>query len=193
MAGPAEQYERAFLTLSGVMLVLFLGALFYAAFAMGKSLPGRGGTIDPAEAASTAPFDDPGLERIGPGRYRAVILAQAWAFTPRQIEIPAGATVDFVVTSRDVIHGFHIDETRVNAMVLPGQITRVSHTFEEPGEHLVICHEYCGVGHHNMYATIRVAPSGRAHDGPGVEDEGETDDEGEDGMDDGTDAAGGAP
>lgn len=195
MAGEAEKYEKAFLTLSGVMLVFFLGALFYAAFAMGKSLPGRGGTVDPTEAASTPPFDDPGLERLGEGRYRAVVMAQAWAFTPRQIEVPAGSTVDFVITSRDVVHGFHIDETRVNGMVLPGQITRLSHTFEEPGDHLIVCHEYCGVGHHNMYATVTVTPPGEAGDAPGGGRAGADDaaagtyDDGEGGMDGGGDAS----
>jgi cytochrome c oxidase subunit 2 len=191
MAGEAERYEKAFLTMSGVMLVFFLGALFYAAFAMGKSLPGRGGTIDPAEAASTPPFDDPGLARTGPGRYRAVVMAQAWAFTPREFEVPAGSTVDFVITSRDVVHGFHIDETRVNGMVLPGQITRISHTFEEPGEHLVICHEYCGVGHHNMYATVEVEPRDEVDDdvGDGEERDDRTDDP-DDGGEDGMDAGG---
>ena len=147
------------------------------------------------EAASPPPFDDPGLDRTGPGRYGAVVRGQAWAFNPREIVVPAGSTVDFVITSRDVVHGFHIDETRVNGMVLPGQITRLSHTFEEPGRHLVICHEYCGVGHHNMYATVEVVPPGETGDAAGGEpggiDEGrdEANDGGEDGMDAGGEAS----
>lgn len=161
----AQKYEKAFLSISAVMLVLFLGALFYSAFGMGMSLPGRGGEIDPTQVMSTPPFDDPGLTRTGPGRYQAVIVAQAWAFNPREIEVPAGATVKFVITSRDVIHGFHVERTNLNAMVIPGQITRVSYTFEEPGEHLIVCHEYCGAGHHNMYATLRITEDGTAGTG----------------------------
>jgi cytochrome c oxidase subunit 2 len=161
----AEKFEKTFLVLSAAMLVVFLGALLFAAVGLGLTLPGRGGEIDPTEVAQTAPFDEPRLERTGPGRYRAVMTAQAWSFLPREIEVPAGSEVRFVMTSRDVIHGFHVEGTRINAMVIPGQITRVSHTFEEPGEHLVICHEYCGAGHHGMYATIRVTEAGDATGG----------------------------
>ena len=109
------------------------------------------------------------------------------------IEVPAGSTVDFVITSRDVVHGFHIDETRVNGMVLPGQITRLSHTFEEPGEHLIVCHEYCGVGHQNMYATLEVEPRDEVDDDGDREERDDeadgADDEGEDGMDAGGEAS----
>lgn len=160
MSVDAEKFEKTFLGLSAVMLVVFLAALFYAAVGLGATLPGRGGEIDPTEVTETPPFDEPRLERTEPGRYRAVITAQAWSFLPREIDVPAGSEVDFAVTSRDVIHGFHIEGTRINAMVIPGQITRVSYTFEEPGEHLIICHEYCGAGHHGMYATIRVTEAG---------------------------------
>ena len=36
------------------------------------------------------------------------------------------------------------------------QTGEMTYTFEQPGEHLIICHEYCGVGHHTMYGTIIV-------------------------------------
>jgi cytochrome c oxidase subunit 2 len=70
--------------------------------------------------------------------------------------VPAGAQIDFVATSADVIHGFQIEGTRVNMMLIPGQIARATYTFAEPGEHLLICHEYCGSGHHTMAGRIIV-------------------------------------
>jgi cytochrome c oxidase subunit 2 len=154
----AERYEKAFLVMSAGMLVVFLGALFYAAFAMGISLPDRAGEIDPNRARQTAPFDDPGLRQVGPDRYEAVILASAWRFTPSEIEVPAGSTVTFRLTSLDVIHGFHVEGTRINAMVVPGQVTEVTYTFRKEGRHLVICHEYCGVLHHQMGGAVVVTP-----------------------------------
>ena len=60
------------------------------------------------------------------------------------------------MTSIDVVHGFQIEGTRVNMMLLPGQISRLEYTFAEPGEHLLICHEYCGIGHHAMYGKVIV-------------------------------------
>ena len=35
-----------------------------------------------------------------------------------------------------------------------------SYRFDEPGEYLLICHEYCGLGHHMMYGRIIVEPAG---------------------------------
>lgn len=154
----AERYEKAFLGLSAVMLVLFLGALFYAATAMGISLPSRAGELDPNEVRTTPPFDDPGIRQLGPDRYEVVMIGQAWGFVPSQLTLPAGAEIVFRLTSPDVLHGFSVEGTRVNAMLIPGQVTEVTYTFRAPGEHLIICHEYCGIGHHNMYGTIEVVP-----------------------------------
>lgn len=152
----AERYEKAFLILCGAVLVLFIAALAYATLGMGIRLPGRTGTVDPKTVLTTPPFDDPGLRQLGPNRYEAVVLAQAWRYQPQEIDIPVGATVTFHVTSADVIHGFYIEGTRVNFMVLPGQITEETYTFEEPGEHRLICDEYCGAGHHLMSGKVVV-------------------------------------
>ena len=65
------------------------------------------------------------------------------------------------MTSRDVIHGFLVPDTVINAMILPGQVTKVSYTFEDPGEYKFICHEYCGlandqIGHHSIFGKVVV-------------------------------------
>lgn len=154
MATGVHVYEKAFLILSALMLVLFLGALGYAAFEMGFHLPTRAGEIPPQEVATTPPFDEPGVREIAPGRYEAVVVARAWGFTPAEIRVPVGAEVLFRVTSIDVIHGFHVEGTRINLMVLPGQISELAYRFDEPSEHILICHEYCGVGHHAMAGKV---------------------------------------
>jgi cytochrome c oxidase subunit 2 len=151
-----ERFEKAFLILSGLMLAVFLSALFYAAWGMGRTLPDRGGEIVPAEARQTPPFDEPGVRQVGENHYEVVVVAQAWAFTPAEIRVPAGARVDFIVTTVDVVHGFSIEDALVNGMILPGQVTRITHTFDEPREHLIVCHEYCGFGHHAMFGRIIV-------------------------------------
>ena len=62
----------------------------------------------------------------------------------------------FLAAATDVIHGLHISGTRVNMMLIPGQISRNTYRFEQPGEHLLICHEYCGAGHHLMSGKVIV-------------------------------------
>lgn len=151
-----ERIEGIFLSLTAAMLLVFLGALFYSAFAMGMHLPDREGEIHPADVRTTPPFDDPGVRQVGENEYEVVLLGSAWSFTPREIRVPAGAQVTFIATTTDVIHGVHVEGTRVNFMMIPGQIAKVTSTFREPGEHLMICHEYCGAGHHLMYGRVIV-------------------------------------
>lgn len=149
-------YERVFLGLGGAVLVACLAALVYGSVGLGLHLPTKAGTIDPQAVAVTPPFDRPGVRQVGPNAYEAVMIGRIWSFTPAQIEVPAGADITFVLTSADVIHGFNLEGTRVNMMLIPGQITRNRYRFKEPGEYTIICHEYCGVGHHTMYGKVVV-------------------------------------
>jgi cytochrome c oxidase subunit 2 len=41
-------------------------------------------------------------------------------------------------------------------MVIPGHISEITVDFDDPGEYTMLCHEYCGIGHHNMSARIIV-------------------------------------
>jgi cytochrome c oxidase subunit 2 len=149
-------YERAFLWLGAVVLVACLIALLYGSLGLGIHLPTRAGEIDPQQVGSTPPFDQPGVRRVGPNQYEAVMIGRIWSFTPAEVEVPAGAEVTFTLTTPDVIHGFHIEGTRVNMMLVPGQVTRNRYRFERPGEYAIICHEYCGVGHHTMHGRVIV-------------------------------------
>lgn len=151
-----ETYEKAFLTLGAAMLVVFFLALVYTSVAMGIHLPGRAGEIDPAAVTTTPPFDEPGVRELGSGRYEVVMVGRAWAFEPGEIRVPAGAEVTFIATTVDVIHGLHVEGTRVNMMLIPGQVSRNTYRFEEPGEHLMVCHEFCGLGHHLMGGRVVV-------------------------------------
>ncbi|MFO7262344.1 MAG: cytochrome c oxidase subunit II, partial [bacterium] len=78
------------------------------------------------------------------------------AFLPQEIRVPVGAEVTFTVTTPDVIHGFMIAGTRVNLMLIPGQVSRMTYTFRRPGEYALICHEYCGLGHQGMVGRVIV-------------------------------------
>ena len=148
-------YEKAFLAVGIAVLIACGGALVYAS-TMGIHLPSKAGLIDPAQVARTAPFDNPGVFQSGPNEYTAVVIGSAWAFRPSELRVPVGAKITFISTSTDVIHGFNVERTRLNMMLIPGQISKNSYTFREPGEYLLICHEYCGLGHHNMAAKIIV-------------------------------------
>jgi cytochrome c oxidase subunit 2 len=148
-------YEKAFLAVGFAVLIACGGALVYAS-TMGIHLPGKAGLIDPQFVARTAPFDNPGVHQTGANQYDAVVIAQAWSFKPAELHVPAGAKITFIATSTDVIHGFQVADTRLNMMLIPGQISKNTYTFSRPGEYLLVCHEYCGLGHHLMSGKIIV-------------------------------------
>lgn len=149
-------YERAFLSVGAVLLVGCLGALLYASTVLGVHLPGHVASIDPAEVAHTPPFDKPGVRQLAHGQYEVVVIARAWSFTPAEIRVPVDADIRFTVTTTDVIHGFEIAGTRMNMMLIPGQVSSNTYRFRKRGEYLLICHEYCGIGHHTMSGKVIV-------------------------------------
>ena len=158
MPARVHQLEKAFLVLGGVILVAFLFALFFASLAMGINLPGKveDGIVDPTQVRSLPPFDEPGVRPNPDGGYTAVIRGEMWRFIPEEIVVPAGAEITFLATSPDVIHGLHVEDTRVNMMLIPGQIARNRYTFDEPGRRRLLCHEYCGPLHHQMAGSVLV-------------------------------------
>ncbi|WP_186578898.1 cytochrome c oxidase subunit II [Aquibacillus kalidii] len=151
-----NRLEELWLTVSVGILVIFMFIIGYQTFALGMGPPSHKETIDPQQVDQIEPFDEPGLKMLGDKQYEVVMILQAFAFTPSHIEIPIGSEVEFTMTSKDVTHGFQIPGTNINAMVMPGHIQKISHTFNEPGEYLVVCNEYCGIGHQAMSTTITV-------------------------------------
>jgi cytochrome c oxidase subunit II len=148
--------EKIWLTLSFGMIIGFMLITGYQAFALEMGPPSHIETIDPQKVDETAPFDNPGVKEIGENEYEVVMVLEIFRFTPSDIEVPVGSTVHFTMTSKDVTHGFQVADTNINAMVMPGHIQKITQKFDKPGEYLVICNEYCGVGHQAMSTTITV-------------------------------------
>ncbi|RKO62186.1 cytochrome c oxidase subunit II [Caldibacillus debilis] len=153
-----HKYEKIWLVFGIGALIFFLSVIGVSAFYLGNQPPSCLATIDPDKVDQTAPFSEPGLKKVE-GKdwdYELVYVAQAFSYTPNEVEIPKGAKVKFIVTTKDVIHGFEVAGTNVNMMVEPGYISEKVATFDKPGEYLVLCNEYCGAGHHMMYSKIKV-------------------------------------
>jgi cytochrome c oxidase subunit 2 len=149
-------YELAWILPSIAIPVGMLVALVVTAFGVGVHLPSDAGRVDVTKLAETPPFDQPGVIQTGPDRYEVRMIAGIWSFTPNEVRVPAGSTVTFVATSRDIVHGLHVDRHNVNVMLLPGQIARVTARFARAGEYPFVCHEYCGIAHHTMWGKVIV-------------------------------------
>lgn len=148
--------EKIWLTLSFGMIMIFMLITGYQGFALEMGPPTNQETIDPQKVDQTAPFDKPGIKQVGENEYEVVMTLQIFSFNPGNIEVPAGSTVHFIMTSKDVVHGFEVAGTNLNAMVMPGHITRTTQKFDKAGNYLVLCNEYCGAGHQMMSTTITV-------------------------------------
>jgi len=72
------------------------------------------------------------------------------------VEVPLGAKVKVLATTKDVVHGFNVAGTNINMMLEPGYISEYVTTFDKAGEYLIVCNEYCGAGHHMMSSMIKV-------------------------------------
>jgi cytochrome c oxidase subunit 2 len=157
-----DRLERYWIMAVAGTLGAFVAALLVATLVFGVRLPSPAGRVDPRNLAATE-FASPGLRDMGGGKFNLTMVAQMWNFDigqgtgqPAEIRVPAGAEVTMSVTSKDITHGFFIEEHDANLMLLPGQIARTTVTFDRPGTYHIICHEYCGPGHQTMFATIIV-------------------------------------
>jgi cytochrome c oxidase subunit 2 len=41
---------------------------------------------------------------------------------------------------------------------VPGFVAEVRTSFAKPGDYVMPCHEFCGLGHHAMWTQVRVLP-----------------------------------
>lgn len=159
-----HKYERLWLVASLVLIVAFIATVTYGAIGVGvKMIDDSGGQVDASALDEHPKFSEPGVYRTGPNEYAVYVIAQQFAFQPGTgdaIRVPAGSEVTFYLTSADVVHGFHIVGTNVNSMAIPGQVAELTVTFEEPESYGIVCHEYCGAGHHDMAGTLVVVPPG---------------------------------
>ncbi len=172
-----DRNERVFFIASAVLLVVFALAIGISGFVYGIQVPQPFAKVNPVtiadpEKSDFPTFALPAAERIrelAPNRYEVYVLAQMWKFSPGSvnygepsIKVPAGSQVTFYFTSKDVQHGVKIvsadggRHTNISMMVLPGEISRLTATFDEPGTYHMICHEYCGAAHQTMYGVLEV-------------------------------------
>jgi cytochrome c oxidase subunit 2 len=70
--------------------------------------------------------------------------------------VPTHTLITIRAASADVVHGFLIQNTNVNLMLVPGYVSMVSARFAKPAESVMPCHEYCGTGHEAMWAHVRI-------------------------------------
>lgn len=135
-------------------------AVIYAGLVHHINPPSNIETIDPKTFHLTGEFTEGNLgTKVEEGdQVTSRIVATQFAFQPQCIVVPANRTVTLRFATPDVIHGILVTSTNVNTMIIPGYVSQVHTVFTKTGDLLMPCHEFCGLGHSQMWATVRVVP-----------------------------------
>ena len=158
-------YEYIWVGIIIAILAGFAASLGYYSFAM---------NVNPACKAYKATEDllslirenaqKGGVVEEAPGIYKVYIIGRQFVWIPSEIVLKDPRQVTFYVVSEDVIHGFQIAGTNVNFMVFPGYVAEF--TWYPPsdmeGELLMVCNEYCGIGHQFMKGKVVIERSAQA-------------------------------
>ena len=152
--------ERRWVAAMGGVTVILIGAITYASAALHLNPPTNIETIDPATIHVRGEFADGNLgTRLDDESGVTIrLVTTQFSFAPSCVVAPQDTPVTFRIVSPDVIHGIIVVGTNVNTMVIPGYVSSVRTRFKEIGEMLMPCHEFCGLGHSQMIAKVKVVP-----------------------------------
>lgn len=106
-----------------------------------------------------------GLRNVPKNALEIETIAQmySWIFiypnekeTDSELVVPQGRPIRLNITSDDVIHGLFIPAFRIKVDAVPGVHTYAWFYPEKTGRYFIQCTEFCGLGHADMTAVLRV-------------------------------------
>jgi cytochrome c oxidase subunit 2 len=153
-----ESVERRWGAVCLCVIVLLVFLATFAGVHQASMPQARVETADPRTLHVAGEFIESNLgSAVEPdGSVTVRVVGQQYSFTPQCIVVPTDTLVTFRAASADVVHGFLIQNTNVNLMLVPGYVSTISTRFAKPVESNMPCHEYCGAGHEGMWARVKV-------------------------------------
>jgi cytochrome c oxidase subunit 2 len=106
-----------------------------------------------------------GLRNVPPGALEIDVVGQmySWNFTYPDgkksediLVVPQGKPIKLNITSNDVIHGFSLPAFRIKIDAVKGMQTYVWFMADKAGQYQILCTEYCGIGHSEMLADLKI-------------------------------------
>jgi cytochrome c oxidase subunit 2 len=158
----AERAERRWSHLSIAIVALLVAMATFAGIHQATMPQTHVETVDPSSLHIAGEFTESNLgSAVNPdGSVTVRFVAQQYSFTPACLLVPADTPITLRATSGDVVHGFLIADTSVNLNLVPGYVSTISTRFSQPGDYLMPCHEFCGVGHEGMWGHVKVVDRG---------------------------------
>ena len=101
--------------------------------------------------------------------YEIQVIAQKWSWlfkypnshVDTDLHVPVDQPVRLIMRSKDVIHSLFIPDFRVKMDIVPGRYTKTWFRATAPGQHTLVCTEYCGTGHSDMLTSVIVHEPGQ--------------------------------
>jgi cytochrome c oxidase subunit 2 len=154
----AAQVERRWATLAIIIVIVLAGMAAFAGIHQAVMPQARVEIVDPTRLHISGEFVESTLGSTveSDGSVTVRLIGQQYSFTPSCMVVPSETPITFRGTSADAVHGFLIEGTNINTMLVPGYVSVMYARFSEPGEHLMPCHEFCGVGHQGMWGRVKV-------------------------------------
>lgn len=88
------------------------------------------------------------------------VTGYEWRWELSRDQVAKNEPVEIRVTSADVNHGLGIYDTDMHLVAqtqaMPGYTNKIHYTFTKDGIYKILCMEFCGIGHHDMTAEIKV-------------------------------------
>lgn len=152
--------ENRWVAIMLAMLAVMMAVIVVTGITHSLHPPSNVETIDPTTLHLSGEFAESNLGTAAEpdGSVTVRLVAEQYAFVPDCSRVPVDAPVKFRITSTDVVHGFLLPATNVNTMVVPGFVAEVRTNFSRPGVYSMPCNEFCGSGHHGMWAKVKVVP-----------------------------------
>lgn len=108
-----------------------------------------------------------GLRNVPEGALQVKVSAEmfTWQFaypngkvSENLMVVPQGKPVKLLISSKDVIHSFFAPAFRIKVDALKGMETYAWFVGNRPGTFNIFCTEFCGSGHSDMIADLKVVP-----------------------------------
>lgn len=84
------------------------------------------------------------------------VSAKRFVFTPSELTLRKGETVEIEITVDDVPMGFSVPDLNTRTDLVPGTVARVRLTPQKAGTFPFLCDIFCGSGHEDMNGVITV-------------------------------------
>jgi cytochrome c oxidase subunit 2 len=145
---PRVAWGRRFVISLGIVMPM----LILVPLSIGTLVAGRAIHVEPGDP-------DVVVEVVGHQFWWEVRYPDLDIVTANEIHVPVGATVEYRLTSEDVIHSFWVPQAAGKLDMIPGRENTLTFVVDEPGEYHGLCTEYCGIQHARMHFVLVAQPA----------------------------------